>query len=283
MSSTFLRSQERGDVMEAQRHGTAADDVAPPAVTLMLTEPARSVLDLARLGLRAPWLARAPRGDGHPVLVLPGLLASDMSTAVLRRFLRGLGYQAQGWDLGRNVGPTAEVIAELPRALDAAARRAGRPVSVIGWSLGGIYARELGRRHPDQVRQVITLGSPFAMRDRRQSHARRTWDRHAHLHAPAADIPAAELGAPIPVPSSAIYSRRDGIVDWRACIDAPGPRRQNIEVRCSHLGFGHDAATLWAIADRLALLEGTWVPFTPPRTLRLLYPTANGRSADPAS
>lgn len=261
--------------MTARQHDTTIDDIGPPTVSLLLTEPARAALDLARLGLRTPWLARAPRGDGHPVLVLPGLLAGDMSTAVLRRFLRGLGYQAQGWDLGRNVGPTAEVIAELPRALDAAARRAGRSVSVIGWSLGGIYARQLARRHPDQVRQVITLGSPFAMRDRSQSHAHRTWERHTHLHAPAADIPAAELAAPVPVPSSAIYSRRDGIVDWRACVDAPGPQRENIEVRCSHLGFGHDAATLWAIADRLALPAGRWMPFTPPKPLRPLYPATD--------
>ncbi len=261
--------------MTARRRGTAPDEIGPPTVSLLLSEPARSAVDLARLGLRRPWLARAPRGDGHPVLVLPGLLAGDMSTAVLRRFLRGRGYQAQGWDLGRNLGPTAEVIAELPRALDAAARRAGCRVSVIGWSLGGIYARQLARRHPDQVRQVITLGSPFAMRDRKQSHVSGTWDRHAHRHAPAADIPAAELAAPVPVPSSAIYSRRDGIVDWRACVDEPGPQRENIEVRCSHLGFGHDPATLWAIADRLALPEGQWVPFVPPGPLRPLYPATD--------
>jgi pimeloyl-ACP methyl ester carboxylesterase len=249
-----------------------AGRLGPPPVGWLLTEPARSALDLAGVGLAAPWLAWAPRGDGHPVLVLPGLLAGDVSTTVLRGFVLGLGYQVQGWGLGRNVGPTSGVVAGLPQALEKLARRAGAPVSVIGWSLGGIYARELARRRPDLVRQVITLGSPFAIRDRRQSRASRTFDRHAHRHAAHFDIPAAGLSTPVPVPSTAVYSRHDGIVDWRGCIDPPGPQRQNVEVRCSHLGFGHDAATLWVVADRLALPAGEWTPFAPPRMLRLLYP-----------
>ena len=238
----------------------------------LLTEPARSAMDLAGAWLAAPWLACAPRGDGHQVLVLPGLLAGDASTAVLRLFLQGLGYRTHGWGLGRNVGPTAGVMAGLPLALEKLALRAGSPVSVIGWSIGGIYARELARRHPALVRQVITLGSPFAIRDRRQSRASAAFERHAHEHAAHFDMPPAGISVPVPVPSTAIYSRRDGIVDWRCCIDPPGPQRQNIEVRCSHLGFGHDAATLWAVADRLALPAGEWTRFTPPRMLRLAYP-----------
>jgi hypothetical protein len=130
----------------------------------------------------------------------------------------------------------------------------------------------LARRHPDLVRQVITLGSPFAMRDLRQSRAARTFERGAHQYAVPIDIPAAGLSQPVPVPATAVYSRRDGIVDWRACIDPPGPGRQNVEVRCSHLGFGHDATTLWVVADRLALPAGEWAPFEPPRALRPLYP-----------
>jgi pimeloyl-ACP methyl ester carboxylesterase len=249
-----------------------AGTYGPPAVLWLLTEPARSALDLAGAGLAAPWLACAPRGDGHPVLVLPGLLAGDVSTTLLRGFLLSLGYQTHGWGLGRNVGPTADVVAGLPQALEKLALRVGGPISVIGWSLGGIYARELARRRPELVRQVITLGSPFAIRDRRQSRANRTFERHAHKHAEHFDIPSAVLSAPVQVPATAVYSRRDGVVDWRGCIDSPGPRRQNIEVRCSHLGFGHDAATLWVVADRLAAPAGQWTPFTPPRMLRLLYP-----------
>jgi pimeloyl-ACP methyl ester carboxylesterase len=248
-----------------------AGGAGPPGVGWLLTKPTRSALGLAGAGLAAPWLAMAPRGDRHPVLVLPGLLAGDASTTVLRGFLLNLGYQVQGWRLGRNVGPTADVVAGLPRTLEKLADRGG-PVSLIGWSLGGIYARELARRRPGLVRQVITLASPFAMRDRRQSRASRAFERHAHTHAEHYHLHAGELGAPVPVPSTAVYSRRDGIVDWRGCIDPPGARRQNIEVRCGHLGFGHDPATLWVIADRLALPAGDPAPFAPPRLLRFLYP-----------
>ncbi len=120
---------------------------APP-LRLFLTEPARGLADLAGLPLAAPWLAVAPRGDGHGVLVLPGLLASDMSTAPLRRFLGWLGYDVWGWNLGRNRGPSDAVLDGLPQALAALAAKAGRPVSVVGWSLGGIYARELAREYP---------------------------------------------------------------------------------------------------------------------------------------
>jgi pimeloyl-ACP methyl ester carboxylesterase len=217
-------------------------------------------------------LSSAPRGDGHGVLVLPGLLASDVSTAVLRRFLRRLGYDAAGWDLGRNRGPTDQVVDELPRVLSALAGRTGRPVSLIGWSLGGIYARELARRDPVQVRQVITLGSPFALTDPRQSHADGAYQRRAYLHATGRLPTREQLTQPIGVPSTAVYSRRDGIVSWQACIAPETSLHENVEVRCGHLGFGTDPATLWLIADRLAVPVGQRQRFRPPPDLRALYP-----------
>jgi pimeloyl-ACP methyl ester carboxylesterase len=254
---------------------TAASEtnaVAGPAVGLLLTEPARALAGLASLPLAAPWLALAPRGDGHAVLVLPGMLASDSSTAVLRGFLRALGYQTQGWDLGRNVGPTAEVLDGLPRVLAGLASQSGGAVSVIGWSLGGIYARELARQHPALVRRVITLGSPFALIDPRQSHADRAFQRRTRLYATERVPTREELRRPIAVPSTAVYSRRDGIVAWQACIEPESGLHQNVEVRCAHLGFGVDPATLWLIADRLAVPAGQRRPFRPPAPLRSLYP-----------
>src|SRR5580692_5697085 len=203
---------------------------AGPALLLFLTEPARGLADLAALPLAAPWLARAGRGDGHGVLVLPGLLASDFSTAPLRRFLCWLGYDVHGWELGRNQGPTEAVRDGLPLALAILAARAGGPVSLVGWSLGGIYARELAREHPDLVRHVITLGSPFAVTDLRRSRA-------------------------------------DGIVCWQNCIEPETALHQNVAVRCSHLGFGVDPATLWLIADRLAAPAGQPGRFRPPAWL----------------
>jgi pimeloyl-ACP methyl ester carboxylesterase len=247
-------------------------DAGAPAMRLLLTEPARSLADLATLPIAAPWLSFAPRGDGHAVLVLPGLLASDASTVVLRRFLRRLGYQVHGWDLGRNLGPTDEVLDELPARLDQLASQTGRRVSVIGWSLGGIYARELARQRPVQVRRVITLGSPFALTDGGQSHADRAYQRRSRLHANGRVPTRDQVRQPIGVPSTAVYSRRDGIVSWRACIEPETELHQNVEVRCAHLGFGVDPATLWLIADRLAVPLGERHSFHPPGPLRTLFP-----------
>jgi pimeloyl-ACP methyl ester carboxylesterase len=248
--------------------------VPAPSAAHFLTEPARGLAGLAMLPLAAPWLASAPRGDGHGVLVVPGLLASDMSTALLRRFVRLLGYDVQGWDLGRNVGPTDAVLDGLPRALTTLAERTGGPVSVVGWSLGGIYARELARQVSGQVRQVITLGSPFALTDPRQSRADGVYRRHSHLHADPGRVPTREqIARPVGVPSTAVYSRRDGIVSWQTCIEPPSALHENVEVLCGHLGFGSDPTTLWLIADRLAVPAGRWRPFRPPQLLRRLYPS----------
>jgi pimeloyl-ACP methyl ester carboxylesterase len=251
--------------------GTAGR-VAGPSIPLYLTEPARGLADLASLPLAAGWLASAPRGDGHGVLVLPGLLASDMSTALMRRYLSWLGYDVHGWQLGRNVGPTDAVLDELPRELAGLAASTGRPVSIIGWSLGGIYARELARDHPEQVRRVLTLGSPFALTDLRQSRADGVFRRHSFEHAGGRVPTREQIAEPIGVPSTAVYSRLDGIVSWQTCIETETPLHENVEVRCAHLGFGVDPATLWLIADRLAVPAGQQRRFRPPSLLRTLYP-----------
>src|SRR5215469_10649594 len=257
------------EVRDAAAGGTAGMPVGP-AARFFLTEPARGMADFGLL-LTAGWLAGAPRGDGHGVLVLPGFLATDTSTGVLRRFLRMLGYNVRGWEIGRNVGPTERVLDQLPRAVTALANWTGGPVSIVGWSLGGVYAREMARQNPERVRQVITLGSPFALTDPRQSRAEILYRRRAHLH--AARVPTLDqVAAPIPVPSTAVYSRRDGIVAWRSCVGPCTELHDNVEVCCSHLGFGVDAATLWLIADRLALPPGAQPPFRPPPRKRHLYP-----------
>jgi pimeloyl-ACP methyl ester carboxylesterase len=244
-----------------------------PSIPLLLTEPVRGLADLAALPLAAGWLASAPRGDGHGVLVLPGLLASDSSTALLRRYIRWLGYDVHGWELGRNIGPTDRVLDELPRELASLAGRSGGPVSIIGWSLGGIYGRELARERPQLTRQVITLGSPFALTDPRQSRANSAYARRSSRHASEARIPDQRVRAmPVPVASTAVYTRLDGIVSWQTCIEPETELHQNVEVRCGHLGFGVDPATLWLIADRLAAPAGGRARFRPPVLLRTLYP-----------
>jgi pimeloyl-ACP methyl ester carboxylesterase len=239
---------------------------------LYYTEPARAAWQLSTLPLAMPWLRRAPRAAGHGVLVLPGLLASDASTAPMRRYLGYLGHHVRGWRLGRNIGPTNEALDGLRRALLELADATGASVSVIGWSLGGIFAREIAREDPHAVRQVITMGSPFTTSDAQRSRADRAYQRFTHRH-DAERVPTREqIGVPISVPSTAVYSRRDGIVAWQTCIAAPSVLHENVEVRSAHLGFGVDPATLWLVADRLAQPQHSWQPFTAPATLCPMYP-----------
>ena len=265
----LVRSGSRGP-------GDGGPAATGPSARLLVTEPVRGLVDHAALLLATPVLAAAPRGDGHGVLVLPGLFASDTSTVPLRGFLRWLGYDVRGWDLGRNHGPTDAVLAGLPRAVLDHAERTGRPVSLVGWSLGGVYAREMARRHPRMIRQVITLGSPFALRDLRQSHAHRPFRRLRHLHADEADLPSFEQRVrPVSVPSTAVYSRLDGVVAWQTCIEPETALHQNVEVRCSHLGFGADPATLWLVADRLAVPAGPAGPVPAAAGPAALVPAMN--------
>ncbi|MGK5111273.1 MULTISPECIES: esterase/lipase family protein [unclassified Geodermatophilus] len=243
-----------------------------PALPLYLTEPARGAADFGLFLATLPLLQRLPQGDGHPVLVLPGLLADDTSTRALRSVLRGLGYRVHGWRLGRNIGPTAQCVEGMRDRIDDLSDRYGRPVSLVGWSLGGIFARDLARRTPDSVRQVITLGSPFRLTRHSQSRASRVFDRYSYLHVEHRSLPLEPDGSPLPVPATSIYSHLDGIVHWQTCLDTPGERCENIAVLASHLGLGYHPAAIWAIADRLAQREGTWTPFRPPLFLRPVFP-----------
>ena len=234
--------------------------IGRPSRGLLLLE-GRVALEWAALLPALPALRRAPRGDGQPVLVLPGFMASDASTRVLRGFLAHLGYRAHGWGLGRNVGPSSETAHGLARRLEELRRRYGRRVSLVGWSLGGIYARELARRYADDVRQVITLASPFRDPEATNVPAVLLVRRRQH---PDERAFREQLRAPLPVPSTAIYSRTDGLVSWRSCYEDPGPHRESIEVESSHLGMGYHPVVLLTIADRLRQPEGAWEPFRPP-------------------
>jgi len=247
------------------------ETIGPPPVGLFLLEQGRAALEFASVGLRRRRRRSARPGDGHPVLVLPGLLAGDFSTIPLRRFLRELCYDARGWGLGLNRGPTPALRQGLEKRLRVLRDRHGRRVSLVGWSLGGIYARELARAHPEDVRQVITLGTPF--RDISASHAARLVPiRPGGRPLAQADDLRAFLRRSVPVPTTSIYSRSDGIVAWRSCLEEEGPERENVEVSCSHTGMGFHPDVLAVIADRLALPEGAWQPYAPTRV-------ANARSA----
>lgn len=245
--------------------------VAPP-LGWYLSDPARAVVEYGLHLVSGPLRAVLPTGDGHPVLVLPGLLAGDFSTRPLRGALRRLGYYVHGWRLGRNVGPTRECVTGLGERIRELADRHGTRITVIGWSLGGIYARELARREPDAVRQVITLGSPIRLECEAQTHAHRVFERYSHLHVEQWSLPLEHGCEPLHVPATSIYSRWDGIVSWRACLDEPSPHAENVAVMASHLGLGHHPAVLYAVADRLAQRDGEWAPFRAPALLRSAFP-----------
>jgi pimeloyl-ACP methyl ester carboxylesterase len=235
-----------------------------PPLCLFLLEGQRAFLEIASLLPAAPWLRLAPRGDGHPVLVLPGFTAGDASTIALRRYLRRLGYHAHGWRLGRNMGFRGELWAierSLTLRIESLYHRHGRKLSLVGWSLGGIYAREIARAMPERIRQVITLGSPFASRGY-GSNVRGLYElvtgRRIADHDPER---LALLLDPPPVPSTAILSRTDGVAHWKGCRERPAPHTDNIEVLGSHCGLGFNPAVFFAIADRLAQDENGWRPF----------------------
>jgi pimeloyl-ACP methyl ester carboxylesterase len=235
-----------------------------PGLGLLLLE-GRALLELAALLPAYPVLRRAPRGDGHPVMVLPGFMADDFSTRALRRFLRDRGYAAHGWKLGRNTGPNPELVTQLVARFQDLQQRYDRQLSLIGWSLGGIYAREIARAFPSYVRQVITLASPF--RDLEATNVPAFLQARRRRH-PDEALLRERLRLPLPVPTTAIYSRTDGIASWQSCVAEPGPQSESVEVESSHLGIGHHPVVLLTIADRLAQPEGSWKPFAPPAGLR---------------
>lgn len=259
------------------RPRTAAESIPAPGLPLLALE------------LRAPWefgavlpawplLQRAPRGDGHTVIVFPGLTAGDATTLPLRRYLASRNYAAQGWGQGLNFGPRDGVLENAKRQLQLAADASGNKVSLVGWSLGGIYARELAKEMPELVRCVVTLGTPFAG-PHTSTNAWRLYQlasgRDIAREAEQYDLPEAP-----PVPTTSIYSRTDGVVAWRGSIQAPAahnPHTENIEVVASHFGIGLNPSAWWALVDRLAQPQVPgipWQPFERPRLpgLRLVFP-----------
>jgi pimeloyl-ACP methyl ester carboxylesterase len=238
----------------------AEERLRPPSWLLMLAEP-RALFEFNSSLLFSPLLMQAPRGDGHPVLALPGFLASDLSMAPMRRYLKELGYNAHAWNMGRNLGGVMSKRGALRDLLRRTFEATGRKVSLVGWSLGGVYARDLALHSPEMVRCVITLGSPFAG-DIRATNA--TWLYELLSGEKADDVPDIReaIAGDMPVPTTSIYSRADGIAHWRTSLLRPSATSENIEVLlASHLGLGVNPAALWAVANRLAQPEGEFVPF----------------------
>lgn len=238
----------------------ARSPLRPPGLGLLLAEM-RGIFEFNASLIMSPLLLRAPKGDGHPVLTLPGFLASDLSMAPMRRYLSELGYDTHAWQIGRNLGGIARTREALRMRLADIHTATGRKVSLIGWSLGGVYARNLALHAPDMVRSVVTLGSPFA-NDVRATNATRLYEALSGEAVDGDPEFLKALAGDLPVPATSIFSRADGVVNWRTCLLRPSAVAENLEVYlASHVGLGVNPAVLWAVANRLAQHEGQFSQF----------------------
>lgn len=252
----------------------AVHHMEPPSKALLFME-GRAFLEFGAYFWSLPFLRMTTRGDGHPVLVLPGMLTSDVSTRALRSFLTDRGYDVHGWNLGRNLGLKPGLQPAMVDIVNRLYEKEGRKVSVVGWSLGGLYARQLGKVLPDKVRSVITLGSPFAGSPK----ATNAWRVYEMVSGLKADYRDYDFGGALsdtpPMPTTAIFSRTDGICAWQTCVERSGRLAENLEVPGSHCGLGHNPAVLYALTDRLAQPEGNWAPFDRSGWRSLVYPDPN--------
>ncbi len=261
-----MAAKQSGDDDSLPMH-LVDDSIGPPPPWKVALE-VRAFFETGAALVGSPLLKRLPQGDGHSVLVIPGIGQDDGSTILLRRALRQLGYDARGWGQGRN-GGTGHLSPGLRVRLRQIADESGQPLSLIGWSWGGIFARELAKEFPESARCVVTLGSPFTGNPTANSL---TW-----LYRLMNGRPAAvrrrwfELREPPPVPNTSIYSRTDGVVAWRCSLNEPGAQNENVGIISSHLGMGQNPFALQVIADRLSQPGDRWRPYQPPPALRRLF------------
>jgi len=236
----------------------------------------RAMFELGAFYASRPLMNGLPRGDGHSVMTLPGFMATNSSTIPMRGLLRSLGYDAHGWDSGRNVKVNEELIDKLEAQLDRVYEESGRKVSLIGWSLGGVLARELAKLQPEKVRLVMSLGSPITD-DRAHTNAARLFkffngDEPERVR----DGQFRGLDIAPPVPTTSVLTKTDGIVHWRGSVQDPhktnGYPSENIVVHASHCGLGVNPSVMIAIADRLSQSEDDWVPFEAAPAQRWMFP-----------
>jgi len=263
-------SHENGQMKSGKK-----EDIKKPGVFWLATEAARALLEYGSFFPYKHFTSSSDQGDGHPVLILPGFMSGDLSTKPLREFLDGVGYKTYGWGLGRNFGEESDIDRLLDLS-DSLYQEHRKKITVIGWSLGGIYARQIAKSRPHLIRQVITLGSPFSGLSANNHVA---WIHKIITSGRVEDVIDPELLAdipkPAPVPTTAIYSKQDGIVPWEYCIEQEENEiHQNIQVYGSHLGLGVNPTVVKIIVDRLKYDRSNWRKFTPQSGFEdmILYP-----------
>jgi pimeloyl-ACP methyl ester carboxylesterase len=225
---------------------SALDHKRPPLRHFL--REAAALVELRWKSLHPPKFDGRRVGNGHPVMVLPGFLSSDQSTLVLRRALEAAGYKVYGWGLGLNWGARSDLLDRIEAQLARASRK--EPVTLIGWSLGGLYAREVAKRQPHRVARVITLGSPFSG-DIRANNA---WRLYEMLNDHKVDRPPIEarVAEKPPVPTFAIWSRSDGIVAPACARGEPHECDEAIQIECTHMGFMTQPCAIQAVLAVLA-------------------------------
>lgn len=244
----------------------------PPSSLLLLTELGRGIFNFGTYLATLPLIHFTARGDGHPVLVLPGFLTTDSTTAPLRYFLDWRNYKAEPWQLGRNLLSYDDLEKRLEDMILRLVEKHGRKISIVGWSAGGVFARAMAHKLPDHIRQVITLGSPFrGIEGKSNVEFMVEWITGKDI-SELEQVVLERASLIPPVPTTAIYTRLDGIVHWQACLDAEeNAQNENVEVFASHVGLGFDPMTLLCVADRLAQPEGSWKRFKDTTVGKLFY------------
>ena len=220
-----------------------------PARRELLREPL-GIIEPARLLLRQRRLRKMPRGDGQLVMLVPGFGTTDRWLWPLSRYLKFLGYNVEGWGLGRNTGHVQKLVPRILDRIDALAANDGGRLSLVGWSLGGYLAREAARERPTLVERVITFGSPVVGGPKYTATSRHYLKNGFDLDEIEAKV-AERDAVPLRVPVTAIYSKRDGIVAWQACIDHINEQVEHIEVGATHLGMGLSPDVFEIVARRL--------------------------------
>ena len=254
---------------------------APSALLLMLE--GRAFYEMGAYVATRPLFKHLSKGDGHPVLVLPGLAASDRSTLPMRHFLKKQNYTPYGWGQGTNLGLRDQVLERMLAKVDEIFAIHDQKLSIVGWSLGGIFARELAKLRPNKVRFVISLGSPHSGNPR-ASNAHQFYE---FVAGHAVDNPPikSRLDKAPPVPTTSIYTKTDGIVAWQNChqrrpvSDKKAKQTENVRVEGSHCGLGVNPSVLYILADRLAQDEDKWTPFVNKGARKMFFRTPNFEAA----
>ena len=252
------------------------ESISKPSFFWLMTEASRALFEFSTFYPYKLLRGNESSGDGHSVLVLPGFMATDRSTSPLRKFLIKLGYDAHGWENGRNYGSEVYIDLLLEKVVELF-EESGEKISIIGWSLGGVYARQIAKQRPDLIRQVITLGSPFRGIDM-PNHAEWVYKflTNGKSSKDIDPLVLQDIPNPAPVPTTAIYTKEDGVVPWQICMEKQESSiHQNVQVRGSHFGLGVNPSVLAIIMDRLQYCEENWQPFVPGTRIRefLFYPS----------